>query len=184
MARRLQKIDIDEPTVEPTVQILRGLKSRFEDHHNVKYSVSALITAAELSARFINDRHLPDKAIDVIDEAGAAQRVLPKSKQKKTIGKAGQLSDIIAKIARIPPQTVGCQDDRSELQNLERDLKNVGFGQGLPPLMHCQPASRSGWCRDSAKRTNRLALFLFSGPTGVGKTGRWPGSLPLHWVLI
>ncbi|MEB0164787.1 Clp protease N-terminal domain-containing protein, partial [Glaciimonas sp. CA11.2] len=105
LSRRFQKIDVNEPTVEETVQILRGLKSRFEEHHGVKYSAIALTTAAELAARFINDRHLPDKAIDVIDEAGAAQRVLPKSKQKKTIGKT-EIEDIISKIARIPPQTV------------------------------------------------------------------------------
>src|SRR6195952_2470221 len=114
LSRRFQKVDVNEPTVEQTVQILRGLKSRFEEHHGVKYSSSALSTAAELAARFINDRHLPDKAIDVIDEAGAAQRILPKSKQKKTIGKA-EIEDIISKIARIPPQTVN-QDDRSKLQ--------------------------------------------------------------------
>jgi ATP-dependent Clp protease ATP-binding subunit ClpA len=126
LSRRFQKIDIIEPTVEQTIQILRGLKAKFEEHHNVKYSASALTSAAELSARFINDRHLPDKAIDVIDEAGAAQRVLPKSKQKKTIGKL-EIEEIISKIARIPPQTVN-QDDRSKLQTIERDLKNVVFG--------------------------------------------------------
>ena len=127
LSRRFQKVDVNEPTVEQTVQILRGLKSRFEEHHGVKYSQSALSTAAELAARFINDRHLPDKAIDVIDEAGAAQRILPKSKQKKTIGKS-EIEDIIAKIARIPPQTVN-QDDRSKLQTIDRDLRNVVFGQ-------------------------------------------------------
>lgn len=166
LARRFQKIDINEPTVEQTVQILRGLKSRFEDHHNVKYSVSALITAAELSARFINDRHLPDKAIDVIDEAGAAQRVLPKSKQKKTIGKA-EIEDIIAKIARIPPQTVN-QDDRSKLQNLERDLKNVVFGQdaAIDALSASIKMARAGL----GKTDKPIGAFLFSGPTGVGKT--------------
>lgn len=166
LARRFQKIDINEPTVEQTVQILRGLKSRFEDHHNVKYSVSALITAAELSARFINDRHLPDKAIDVIDEAGAAQRVLPKSKQKKTIGKA-EIEDIIAKIARIPPQTVN-QDDRSKLQNLERDLKNVVFGQdaAIEALSASIKMARAGL----GKTDKPIGAFLFSGPTGVGKT--------------
>lgn len=166
LARRFQKIDVNEPTVEQTVQILRGLKSRFEDHHNVKYSVSALITAAELSARFINDRHLPDKAIDVIDEAGAAQRVLPKSKQKKTIGKA-EIEDIISKIARIPPQTVN-QDDRSKLQNLERDLKNVVFGQdvAIDALSASIKMARAGL----GKTDKPIGAFLFSGPTGVGKT--------------
>src|SRR3954453_3815322 len=119
LSRRFQKVDVNEPSVEQTVQILRGLKARFEEHHGVKYSSSALSTAAELAARFINDRHLPDKAIDVIDEAGAAQRILPKSKQKKTIGKT-EIEEIISKIARIPPQTVN-QDDRSKLQTIDRD---------------------------------------------------------------
>src|SRR5206468_9193788 len=105
LSRRFQKIDVNEPTVEQTVQILRGLKSRFEEHHGVKYSSIALTTAAELAARFINDRHLPDKAIDVIDEAGAAQRVLPKSKQKKTIGKR-EIEEILSKLARVPPHRV------------------------------------------------------------------------------
>jgi len=166
LARRFQKIDVNEPTVEQTVQILRGLKSKFEEHHNVKYSASALTTAAELSARFINDRHLPDKAIDVIDEAGAAQRILPKSKQKKTIGKA-DIEDIISKIARIPPQTVN-QDDRSKLQTIERDLKNVVFGQepAIEALASSIKMARAGL----GKTDKPIGSFLFSGPTGVGKT--------------
>ncbi len=166
LARRFQKIDIHEPTIEQTVQILRGLKSRFEDHHNVRYSASALTTAAELAARFINDRHLPDKAIDVIDEAGAAQRILPKSKQKKTIGKA-EIEEIISKIARIPPQTVN-QDDRSKLQNLDRDLKNVVFGQddAIDALAASIKMARAGL----GKTDKPIGAFLFSGPTGVGKT--------------
>ena len=166
LARRFQKIDVNEPTVEQTVQILRGLKSRFEDHHKVKYSVSALISAAELSARFINDRQLPDKAIDVIDEAGAAQRILPKSKQKKTIGKA-EIEDIISKIARIPAQSVN-QDDRSKLQNLERDLKSVVFGQdaAIDALAASIKMARAGL----GKTDKPIGAFLFSGPTGVGKT--------------
>ncbi|MFZ6648361.1 ATP-dependent Clp protease ATP-binding subunit ClpA [Undibacterium sp. TJN25] len=166
LSRRFQKIDVNEPTVEQTVQILRGLKSRFEEHHNVKYSASALTTAAELSARFINDRHLPDKAIDVIDEAGAAQRILPKSKQKKTIGKA-DIEDIIAKIARIPPQTVN-QDDRSKLQTIDRDLKNVVFGQepAIEALASAIKMARAGL----GKTDKPIGSFLFSGPTGVGKT--------------
>src|SRR5690606_9233434 len=110
-----------------TVEILKGLKSRFEEHHNVKYSAAALSSAAELSARYINDRHLPDKAIDVIDEAGAAQRILPKSRQRKTIGRA-EIEEIVAKIARIPPQSVS-SDDRNKLATLDRDLKSVVFGQ-------------------------------------------------------
>ncbi len=166
LARRFQKVDVNEPTVEQTVQILRGLKSRFEEHHNVKYSASALTAAAELAARFINDRHLPDKAIDVIDEAGAAQRVLPKSKQKKTIGKA-EIEEIIAKIARIPAQTVN-QDDRSKLQTIERDLKNVVFGQdhALEALASSIKMARAGL----GKMDKPIGSFLFSGPTGVGKT--------------
>lgn len=166
LSRRFQKIDVNEPTVEQTIQILRGLKSRFEEHHGVKYSASALTSAAELAARFINDRHLPDKAIDVIDEAGAAQRILPKSKQKKTIGKA-EIEDIISKIARIPAQTVN-QDDRSKLQTIERDLKNVVFGQdpALEALGSAIKVARAGL----GKTDKPIGSFLFSGPTGVGKT--------------
>jgi ATP-dependent Clp protease ATP-binding subunit ClpA len=166
LSRRFQKVDVNEPTVEQTVQILRGLKSRFEEHHGVKYSSSALSTAAELAARYINDRHLPDKAIDVIDEAGAAQRVLPKSKQKKTIGKT-EIEDIIAKIARIPPQTVN-QDDRSKLQTIDRDLRNVVFGQdpAIEALASAIKMARAGL----GKADKPIGSFLFSGPTGVGKT--------------
>ena len=166
LSRRFQKVDVNEPTVEQTVQILRGLKSRFEEHHGVKYTSSALSTAAELAARFINDRHLPDKAIDVIDEAGAAQRILPKSKQKKTIGKT-EIEDIIAKIARIPPQTVN-QDDRSKLQTIDRDLRNVVFGQdpAIEALASAIKMARAGL----GKSDKPIGSFLFSGPTGVGKT--------------
>jgi len=166
LSRRFQKVDVNEPTVEQTVQILRGLKSRFEEHHGVKYSSSALSTAAELAARFINDRHLPDKAIDVIDEAGAAQRILPKSKQKKTIGKT-EIEEIISKIARIPPQTVN-QDDRSKLATIDRDLRNVVFGQdpAIEALASAIKMSRAGL----GKQDKPIGSFLFSGPTGVGKT--------------
>jgi ATP-dependent Clp protease ATP-binding subunit ClpA len=166
LSRRFQKIDVNEPTVEQTVQILRGLKSRFEEHHGVKYSALALTTAAELAARFINDRHLPDKAIDVIDEAGAAQRILPKSKQKKTIGKP-EIEDIISKIARIPPQSVN-QDDRTKLQTIDRDLKNVVFGQdpAIEALAAAIKMARAGL----GKTDKPIGSFLFSGPTGVGKT--------------
>jgi ATP-dependent Clp protease ATP-binding subunit ClpA len=152
--------------VEQTVQILRGLKSRFEEHHGVKYSSSALSAAAELSAKFINDRHLPDKAIDVIDEAGAAQRILPKSKQKKVIGK-NEIEDIVAKIARIPPASVS-SDDRSKLQTLDRDLKATVFGQdpAIDALAAAIKMSRSGL----GKPDKPIGAFLFSGPTGVGKT--------------
>jgi ATP-dependent Clp protease ATP-binding subunit ClpA len=166
LSRRFQKVDVNEPSVEQTVQILRGLKSRFEEHHGVKYSASALTTAAELAARFINDRHLPDKAIDVIDEAGAAQRILPKSKQKKTIGKS-DIEEIIAKIARIPPQSVN-QDDRTRLQTIDRDLKNVVFGQepAIDALASAIKMARAGL----GKTDKPIGSFLFSGPTGVGKT--------------
>ncbi|MBN4666352.1 ATP-dependent Clp protease ATP-binding subunit ClpA [Pandoraea nosoerga] len=166
LSRRFQKIDVNEPSVEQTVQILRGLKSRFEEHHGVKYSSSALSAAAELSAKFITDRHLPDKAIDVIDEAGAAQRILPKSKQKKTIGK-GEIEEIVSKIARIPAQSVSA-DDRGKLQTLDRDLKSVVFGQdpAIDALAAAIKMSRAGL----GKTDKPIGAFLFSGPTGVGKT--------------
>ena len=166
LARRFQKIDVPEPSIEETVQILRGLKSRFELHHGVKYSANALSSAAELSARYINDRHLPDKAIDVIDEAGAAQKILPKSRQKKMIGKV-EIEEIIAKIARIPPSTVS-QDDRNALKNLDRDLKAVVFGQdkAIEALVAAIRTSRSGL----GNPQKPIGSFLFSGPTGVGKT--------------
>ena len=166
LSRRFQKIDVPEPSVEETVQILRGLKSRFELHHGVKYSANALTSAAELSARYINDRHLPDKAIDVIDEAGAAQKILPKSRQKKLIGKV-EIEEIIAKIARIPPASVS-QNDRNALKNLDRDLKAVVFGQdkAIEALVAAIRTSRSGL----GNPQKPIGSFLFSGPTGVGKT--------------
>ena len=166
LSRRFQKVDVVEPTVEQTVDILKGLKSRFEEHHNVKYAVAALQAAAELSAKYINDRHLPDKAIDVIDEAGAAQRILAPSKRKKTIGKS-EVEEIVAKIARIPPANVS-NDDRSKLQTLERDLKSVVFGQdkALEVLASSVKMARSGL----GKADKPIGAFLFSGPTGVGKT--------------
>jgi len=166
LSRRFQKIDVPEPSVEETVAILRGLKSRFEAHHGIKYSGNALTSAAELSARYINDRHLPDKAIDVIDEAGAAQKILPKSKQKKVVGKV-EIEEIIAKIARIPPASVS-QDDRAALKNLGRDLKAVVFGQekAIDALVSAIRTARSGL----ANPQKPIGCFLFSGPTGVGKT--------------
>ncbi|BBP95421.1 ATP-dependent Clp protease ATP-binding subunit ClpA [Burkholderia sp. SFA1] len=166
LSRRFQKVDVTEPTVEQTVAILRGLKTRFEEHHGVKYSSGALSAAAELSARFITDRHLPDKAIDVIDEAGAAQRILPKSKQKKTIGKS-EIEEIISKIARVPAQSVS-QDDRSKLQTLDRDLKAVVFGQD--PAIDALSASIKMARAGLGKLDKPIGAFLFSGPTGVGKT--------------
>ncbi|CAM3772890.1 ATP-dependent Clp protease ATP-binding subunit ClpA [Bordetella tumulicola] len=166
LSRRFQKIDVPEPSVEQTVQILRGLKSRFEEHHSVRYSAAALTAAAELSARYINDRHLPDKAIDVIDEAGAAQRLLPRSRQKKLIGKI-DIENIVSKIARIPPQSVS-NDDRSKLATLDRDLKTVVFGQdnAIEALSASIKMARSGL----GKPDRPIGSFLFSGPTGVGKT--------------
>jgi ATP-dependent Clp protease ATP-binding subunit ClpA len=166
LSRRFQKIDVTEPSVEETVSILRGLKTRFEEHHGIKYAASALTSAAELAARYINDRHLPDKAIDVIDEAGAAQRILPKSKQKKIITKH-EIEEIVAKIARVPAQSVS-SDDRSQLKNLDRNLKAVVFGQdkAIDALAAAIKMSRSG-LGNPQKPTGS---FLFSGPTGVGKT--------------
>ncbi len=166
LSRRFQKVDVNEPSVEQTIAILRGLKSRFETHHSVKYTASALTTAAELSARYINDRHLPDKAIDVIDEAGAAQRILPKSKQKKIITKK-EIEEIIAKIARIPSKHVN-SDDRDALKHLDRDLKTVVFGQdpAIAALTAAIKMARSGL----GNPQKPIGSFLFSGPTGVGKT--------------
>jgi len=166
LSRRFQKVDVVEPTVAETVEILKGLKSRFEEHHNVKYANAALQAAAELAAKYINDRQLPDKAIDVIDEAGAAQRILTASKRKKTIGKH-EVEEIVAKIARIPPANVS-NDDRSKLQTIERDLKAVVFGQdkALEVLSSAVKMARSGL----GKQDKPIGAFLFSGPTGVGKT--------------
>ncbi|WP_029148130.1 ATP-dependent Clp protease ATP-binding subunit ClpA [Methylophilus sp. 5] len=166
LSRRFQKIDVQEPSVAETIEILKGLKTRFEEHHSVKYSASALTVAAELSAKYINDRHLPDKAIDVIDEAGAAQRILPKSKQKKIIGNK-EIEEIIAKIARIPPKNIS-SDDRNALKTLERDLKAVVFGQdkAIEVLASAVKMARSGLGNSSKP----IGSFLFAGPTGVGKT--------------
>jgi ATP-dependent Clp protease ATP-binding subunit ClpA len=166
LSRRFQKVDVEEPSVEQTVEILKGLKTRFEEHHGVKYAVAALQAAAELSARHINDRHLPDKAIDVIDEAGAAQRILPKSKQKKTITRT-EVEEIVSKIARIPPASVS-SDDRGKLKTLDRDLKSVVFGQdpAIDVLAAAIKMARSGLGRPEKP----IGCFLFSGPTGVGKT--------------
>jgi ATP-dependent Clp protease ATP-binding subunit ClpA len=166
LARRFQKIDVEEPSVEETIQILKGLKSRFEDHHHVKYSARALRTAVELSDRFINDRHLPDKAIDVIDEAGANIQLQPASKRKKTIG-VSDIENIIAKMARIPPKSVSASDKQT-MQTLERDLKLVVFGQdeAIDNLASAIKMSRSGLGHEEKP----IGSFLFAGPTGVGKT--------------
>jgi len=166
LSRRFQKIDVNEPSVAETVEILKGLKARFEAHHGIKYSATAISSAAELAARYITDRHLPDKAIDVIDEAGAAQRILPKSKQKKVISKT-DIEEIVAKIARIPSQHVTL-DDRGALKNLDRDLKAVVFGQdkAIDALARAIKMARSGLGNPGKP----IGSFLFSGPTGVGKT--------------
>ncbi len=166
LSRRFQKIDVQEPSVAETIEILKGLKAKFEEHHSVKYSASALTVAAELSAKYINDRHLPDKAIDVIDEAGAAQRILPKNKQKKIIGNK-EIEEIIAKIARIPPKNIS-SDDRNALKTLERDLKAVVFGQdkAIEVLASAVKMARSGL----GSGDKPIGSFLFAGPTGVGKT--------------
>ncbi len=166
LSRRFQKVDVGEPSVTETVSILRGLKSRFEEHHQVRYTVTALTAAAELSARFIHDRHLPDKAIDVIDEAGAAQRIAVGKKKKKVIGKL-EIEGVISKIARVPSQSVS-NDDRSKLKTLDRDLNAVVFGQerAIDALSSSIKMSRSGL----GNPRKPVGAFLFSGPTGVGKT--------------
>ncbi|MEG0786662.1 MAG: ATP-dependent Clp protease ATP-binding subunit ClpA, partial [Comamonas sp.] len=166
LSRRFQKVDVVEPTVVETIEILKGLKSRFEEHHGVQYTTEALQAAAELSAKYINDRHLPDKAIDVIDEAGAAQRVKLPAARKDTVTRT-EIEEIVAKIARIPPANVS-NDDRSKLQTLERDLKSVVFGQdkALEVLASAVKMARSGL----GKPEKPIGSFLFSGPTGVGKT--------------
>jgi ATP-dependent Clp protease ATP-binding subunit ClpA len=166
LSRRFQKVDVPEPSIAETIEILKGLKTRFEQHHGVKYAPAALTSAAELAARFINDRHLPDKAIDVIDEAGAAQKILPKSRQKKVIGK-NEVEEIVAKIARIPAKNVS-SDDRNALKTLDRDLKNVVFGQdkAIDAMVSAIRMARSGL----GNPRKPIGNFLFSGPTGVGKT--------------
>ena len=166
LARRFQKVDVSEPTVDECVQILEGLKSRFEEHHEVRYTRQALRTAAELSERYINDRHLPDKAIDVIDEAGANQRMQTASKRKKTIG-VRDIENIVAKIARIPAKTVS-STDMEVLRNLERDLKLVIYGQdeAIESLSAAIKLSRAGLGHEDKP----IGSFLFAGPTGVGKT--------------
>ena len=166
LSRRFQKIDVVEPSVEDTYQILRGLKSRFEEHHQLKYTDRALKAAAELAAKYINDRYLPDKAIDVIDEAGAFQQLQPVSRRKKQIS-AGDVEKMVAKIARIPPASVS-SSDKEALRNLESNLKMVIFGQdeAIDSLASAMKLSRAG-LKEGEKP---IGSFLFSGPTGVGKT--------------
>ncbi|MDB5667259.1 MAG: ATP-dependent Clp protease ATP-binding subunit ClpA [Alphaproteobacteria bacterium] len=166
LLRRFQKIDINEPTIEDTVKILTGLRTAFEEHHSVKYTPDAIKSAVELSARYINDRKLPDKAIDVIDEVGAMQMLVPPSRRKKTIT-TKEIEAVIATIARIPPKSVSA-DDKAVLQDLDRDLKRVVFGQdaAIGVLSSAIKLSRAG-LRDPDKP---IGNYLFSGPTGVGKT--------------
>ena len=166
LTRRFQKIDVVEPTVEETVQILHGLRGRFEEHHGIRYDDAALRAAAELSARHINDRHLPDKAIDVIDEAGARQRLRPLAERSATVT-VEQIEDVVARIARIPPKTVS-SSDRDVLRNLERNLKLVIYGQdrAIETLSAAIKMSRSGL----GDQKKPVGSFLFAGPTGVGKT--------------
>ncbi|BDX06165.1 ATP-dependent Clp protease ATP-binding subunit ClpA [Planctobacterium marinum] len=166
LARRFQKIDITEPSVSDTTKILMGLKSRYEKHHSIRYTNKALQAAAELSAKYINERHLPDKAIDVIDEAGASQRLLPASRRKKTIG-VPDIEHIISKIARIPEKSVSASD-KDVLKNLGRNLKMVVFGQdkAIDTLTDAIRLSRSGLGNEKKP----IGCFLFAGPTGVGKT--------------
>ncbi len=166
LARRFQKIDVPEPSVEESYQILKGLKSRFEEHHNVKYTLQALRKATELASRYINDRHLPDKAIDVIDEAGAQRRLLPVKQRKKTIG-IHDIENIVARIARIPANTVN-SSDLEMLKNLGKNLSRVVFGQdaAIKSLDAAIKMTRSGLGRDMKP----VGSFLFAGPTGVGKT--------------
>ena len=166
LARRFQKVDVIEPSVEDTIGILRGLKGRFESHHEIEYTDEALRAAAELAARYINDRHMPDKAIDVIDEAGAYQRLLPADRRLKS-GDVAQVEDVVAKIARVPPKHVS-SSDKELLRNLERDLKLSVFGQdeAIDSLATAIKLSRAG-----LKAPDKpVGSFLFAGPTGVGKT--------------
>lgn len=166
LARRFQKIDVPEPSIPETIEILKGLKPGLEAHHNVRYSAAAIVQAAELAARHINDRYLPDKAIDVLDEVGAAQRILPKSRRKKMIG-VGDVQQIVAKIARIPAKTVS-NADKDNLRNLEPNLKHVIFGQdeAISALSSAIKMARSGLGHPEKP----TGAFLFAGPTGVGKT--------------
>jgi len=166
LVRRFQKIDVNEPTVEDSIKILRGLKPYYERHHKVRYTMDAIRAAVELSHRYIGDRKLPDKAIDVIDESGAAQMLLPESKRRKTIT-AKEVEACVATMARIPPKSVS-RDDREVLRNLDRDLKTMVFGQdqAIEALVSAIKLARAG-LRDPEKP---IGSYLFSGPTGVGKT--------------
>jgi ATP-dependent Clp protease ATP-binding subunit ClpA len=166
LARRFQKVDVLEPSVEDTIKILNGLKSRFEEHHELRYTKAALTTAVELSAKYMSDRHLPDKAIDIIDEAGAMQRLMPPSRRKKVIG-VPEIEAVVASIARIPPKQIS-KSDTEVLENLERDLKLTVFGQNeaIERMSSAIKLSRAGLKQEGKP----VGCFLFAGPTGVGKT--------------
>tara|TARA_Y100001970_G_scaffold51759_1_gene65429 strand:+ start:15306 stop:17600 length:2295 start_codon:yes stop_codon:yes gene_type:complete len=166
LVRRFQKIDIKEPTKEETIKILNGLKNYYEEHHQIRYSSDAIISAVDLSNKYIGDRKLPDKAIDVLDEAGAAQYLLPKSKRKKTIS-SKDVESVVAIMARIPPKSVN-KNDKENLKNLERDLKNFVFGQdkAIEELSSSIKLARAGLREDDKP----IGSYFFSGPTGVGKT--------------
>ncbi len=166
LSRRFQKIDVVEPSVSETIEILHGLKPRYEEHHGVRYTDDAIKAAAELAARHINDRHMPDKAIDVVDEAGSRQRLKPVAERSGVVD-VGQVEDVVARIARIPAKTVSTSD-REVLRNLERNLKLVIFGQdqAIEALSASIKMARSGL----GEKTKPVGSFLFAGPTGVGKT--------------
>ncbi|MGB0736008.1 MAG: AAA family ATPase, partial [Paracoccaceae bacterium] len=166
LSRRFQKIDVNEPSVQDAIKILKGIKGYFEEHHGIKYTADAVKASVELAARYITDRKLPDKAIDVIDEAGAAQHLLPESKRRKTIG-LKEIEDVVAKIARIPSKTVN-KDDTAVLRDLEKNLKHVVFGQddAIEALASAIKLARAG-LREPEKP---IGNYLFAGPTGVGKT--------------
>jgi ATP-dependent Clp protease ATP-binding subunit ClpA len=166
LSRRFQRVEIVEPSVDETVEILRGLKKQFEEHHEVRYTVPSLRTAAELASRYITDRQLPDKAIDVIDEAGAQTRLVPAAKRRKTIG-VNDVERVVSKMARIPPRTVSASD-KDVLRNLDADLKRVVFGQdaAISALVSAIKLARSGL----GNPDQPISSFLFCGPTGVGKT--------------
>jgi ATP-dependent Clp protease ATP-binding subunit ClpA len=178
LLRRFQKIDVNEPTIEDTVKILAGLRTAFEEHHKVKYTPDAIKSAVELSARYINDRKLPDKAIDVIDEVGAMQMLVPPNKRKKTIT-VKEIEQVISTIARIPPKSVST-DDKKQLEHLDRDLKRVVFGQDAA-ISFC-PRRSSSAARAFAIRTSRSATTSSPAPPASARR-RWRASWPRSWAF-
>ncbi len=177
LARRFQKIDVNEPTVEDAFKILKGLKPYFEDHHDVRYTADAIRSAVDLSARYIHDRKLPDKAIDVIDEAGAAQHLLPESRRRKTIT-SKEIEAVVAKIARIPPKSVS-KDDAEVLKDLEVSLKRVVFGQDK--AIEALPRRSSSAAPACASRRSRSATTC-SPARPASARPRWPSSSPRRWA--